>query len=266
MSDTPGPRRSPHPPDRAPDPLLRMRWEDLLFIHWDVEPEEIARLLPDGLEPDVIEGRGWVGLIPFRMASIRLALPGAGSLPLPWSTFPETNVRTYVRGPDGGRGVYFHSLDVPFTAPTAVARLGFRLPYCTSTMRIGRKDTRLAYAAHRRWPRPDRSSSVRSRVVAEVGEPIPEERMGPLDVALHAQWALYTDRPNGGLLRVDVHHPAWTLREARLHVLQDDLVETAGYRLGGRAPTQVRAADGLEVLVGAPHRPHGEADRPEPQR
>ena len=245
---------TPEPPPLAFRPLLRMRWEELTYLHWDVEPSELAALLPRGLEPDIVEGRAWVALVPFRMAAIRLMLTGTSSLPLPWSTFPETNVRTYVRGPDGGRGVYFHSLDVPYAAPTAVARLGFRLPYCTSRMRIARRDQRVGYLAHRRWPAPSTGRGARSRVVVEVGEPVPPARMGPLDVALPAQWALYTEDLSGGLLRVDVHHPAWRLHAAEVVTLEDDLVAEAGYRAPGRAPVHVRWAQPVDVLVGAPRR------------
>jgi len=250
---------SPDPPGVLPPTLLRMRWEQLAALHWDLAPEEVAARLPAGLTPDVVEGRAWVGLVPFRMAGIRLAARGTRSLPLPWSTFPETNVRTYVIGPDGGRGVYFHSLDVPYAAPTVVARLGFRLPYCTSAMRIEQRGRRIGSIAHRRWPHPDHGpevsgTAVASRVVVEVGAAIPYHEQSPLDVALSARWALYTEGPRGGILKVDVHHPAWRLHEASVVALEDGLVAAAGYRLDGRPPVHVRAAEPVEVRVGAPHR------------
>lgn len=245
---------TPEPPPLAFRPLLRMRWEELTYLHWEVEPSDLAALMPRGLEPDVVEGRAWVGLVPFQMAGIRLMLPRASSLPLPRSTFPETNVRTYVRGPDGGRGVYFHSLDVPYAAPTVVARLGFRLPYCTSRMRIARRGHRVGYLAHRRWPAPRTGREARSRVVVEVGEQLSDEQLGPLDVALPAQWALYTTDPSGGLLRVDVHHQAWRLHAAEVITLEDDLVAEAGYPDVGDSPVHVRWAQPVDVLVGAPRR------------
>jgi hypothetical protein len=120
-----------------------------------------------GLEPDVHDGRAYVGLIPFRMARIGV---GPAGVPLPQGRFPETNVRTYVVGPDGGRGVYFHSLDVTRLAPAVVARTTYRLPYCWSRMGIGSRGDRVAYRAWRRWPGPQ---GAQSHVVVEVGDRSP---------------------------------------------------------------------------------------------
>ncbi len=234
--------------------LLRMRWESLTYLHWDVAPEMVQALLPAGLRPDIIEGRAWVGLVPFRMAGIRLGGSGIG-LPLPSSTFAETNVRTYVIGPDGGRGVYFHSLDIPALAPTLVARLGFHLPYCTSAMRIGQRDGRIGYLARRRWPAATgQHGAASSRVIVDVGAPVAGKEISRLDVLLSAQWALYTTAPSGSILKVDVRHEPWRLRSATVEVLEDELVSVAGYDLDGRAPSHVRHAEPVEVRTGAPRR------------
>lgn len=247
---------APMPSAEAPDDgaarLLRMRWESLTYLHWDVDPASVQALLPQGLRPDIIQGRAWVGLIPFRMAGIRLA--GSG-LPLPFSTFAETNVRTYVVGPDGGRGVYFHSLDVPALAPTLVARLGFRLPYCTSGMHISVRGERIGYLARRRFPPAQgRDGTASSRVIVRVGAPVPPEEVSELDVSLSAQWALYTASRSGTILKVDVRHEPWRLREASVELLEDELVTIAGYDLDGRAPVHVRHAEPVVVATGPPRR------------
>jgi uncharacterized protein YqjF (DUF2071 family) len=251
-----GPTARTHPSAEAPDDgaarLLRMRWESLTYLHWDVDPGAVQALLPEGLRPDVIDGRAWVGLIPFRMTGIRLA---ELTVPLPFSTFAETNVRTYVVGPDGGRGVYFHSLDVPTLAPTLVARLGFRLPYCTSAMRISERGERIGYFARRRWPAArGRDGAASSRVIVRVGAPVATAEVTELDVLLSAQWALYAASRSGAILKVDVRHAPWRLREASVEVLEDELVRIAGYDLGGRAPAHVRHADPVDVATGPPRR------------
>src|SRR3569832_616493 len=73
--------------------LMRMRWRELLFAHWQVDAGLIRPLLPDGLELDVFDGRCYVGAVPFLMedTSPRFvpAVPGLHA-------FPELNLRTYV--------------------------------------------------------------------------------------------------------------------------------------------------------------------------
>jgi len=229
-------------------PLLTMRWEALTYLHWALAPEEVARLLPTGLAPDVHEGRAYVGLVPFRMAGISLS---PARLPLPQGTFPETNVRTYVVGPDGGRGVYFHSLDITRWAPTLVARLGYQLPYAASRMRLGQRGDRLAYRAERRWPAP---RGARSHVVVELGDRLEEDQRTPLDDFLSARWSLYAATPRGHLLRARVDHGPWPLRSARVLHLDDQLVAAAGYRIGDRPPDHVLAGGDVDVRVGPPHR------------
>ena len=50
--------------------MLTQAWRDLTFLHWAVDPAEVAPLLPPGIRPDVHEGRTYVGLVPFRMVGV----------------------------------------------------------------------------------------------------------------------------------------------------------------------------------------------------
>lgn len=229
-------------------PLLRMRWEQLTYVHWAVTPEDLAATLPPGLEPDTLHGRAYVGLVPFRMAGIGL---GPTGVPLPYGTFPETNVRTYVVGPDGGRGVYFHSLDITRLVPTTVARLGYRLPYAYAAMSIGQRGQRVAYLTRRRWPGP---AGARSHLVAEIGARVAPTGVTELDDFLSARWSLYAVGPRGAVLRARVDHPPWPLREARVVTLADDLVAAAGHRVDLSSPLHVRYGGDVDVAVGPPRR------------
>ena len=79
-------------------------WHDLASLHWRYDPADVQRLLPAGFRVDTFDGSAWVGLLPFHMRRIRVpGLPPFG----PLSTFPETNVRTYLVDPRGRRGVWF---------------------------------------------------------------------------------------------------------------------------------------------------------------
>ena len=100
----------PHPPTcpvPVTDPTMHNDWLDLTFIHWRYPSQVVQRLLPQGLAVETFAGDAWVGLVPFKMRVSRPPIPS-----VPWfAEFLETNVRTYVRGPNGAVGVWFFSLD-----------------------------------------------------------------------------------------------------------------------------------------------------------
>ena len=95
-------------------PIMLQGWRNLTSVHWRFNPVDVQRLLPSHFTVDTFEGDALVGLIPFYMERIRLPhLPPLGR----FSTFPETNVRTYIVDQRGRRGVWFMSLDVTRLAP-----------------------------------------------------------------------------------------------------------------------------------------------------
>src|SRR5438270_5050495 len=103
----------------AGTPVMHQNWENLLFLHWAVDPDEIRPLVPAELELDLFADRAWIGVTPFRMTGVRLhSLPEVPGL----NTFLELNVRTYVHH-DGKSGIYFFSLDASKILPTIAARL-----------------------------------------------------------------------------------------------------------------------------------------------
>lgn len=218
------------------------RWETLTFLHLPVEPGAVQRLLPEGLEVDAFDGRGWVGLVPFAM---KIRLP---SVPfLPWLTvFPETNVRTYVRGRDGRRGIWFFSLDVPRLAAVATARNTYRLPYCWARMRLRRIGSEVSYRSTRRWP----AGSARSSIDVEVGDALGPDEATELEHFLTARWGLYTQLRHG-IAYAPVEHRRWPLRRARLTGLRETMIEAAGLP-GVAGDPVVHFSPGVEVRIGPP--------------
>ena len=112
-------------PAREPDApaVILQNWHHLLFLHWEIPPQELQRLIPPELTIDTFEGKAYVGLIPFTMTGVRPVL----TPPLPWiSSFHEVNVRTYVHRDGNDPGVWFFSLDegsspTPAPAPSSTS-------------------------------------------------------------------------------------------------------------------------------------------------
>ncbi len=230
-----------------------MRWDDLTFLHWPHDPDEIARLLPDGLTPHTFDGACWVGLIPFDMT---VALPGG--IPIPWQgRFAETNVRTYVVGPNGEPGVWFCSLEASKLLPTATARATYGLPYFWADMSIARAGAatpdgyepgaRRTYTSRRRWPGPVGASTT---ISATIGDPIPPEEITPLEHHLTARWRLFSVW-RGRLVEARIEHEPWPLHRATLDHLDDDLVAAAGIVPSSDAPL-VHYTPGTSIRIGRP--------------
>ncbi len=232
---------SGEPPHHIARPVMRQQWRSLAYVHWPYPPEAVQRHLPEGLEVDTFDGRAWVGLVPFRMVDIAARF----TPPIPYlGTFPETNVRTYVRGP-AGPGVWFHSLDITRLLPVLVARLSYRLPYMWAKMSITEDPNRVTYSMHRRWPR---QRAAWSRMTVAVGEAI--EAPEPLEHFLSARWRLYT-MLRSRLAQAPVDHEPWPLRRAELLDLDDSAVIAAGYSPPQGAP-HVMFSPGVSVRVERP--------------
>jgi uncharacterized protein YqjF (DUF2071 family) len=106
----------------------------------------IRPLLPRNLELDTFDGSAWVGLTPFIVTGLR----PSGLPALPWlSRFPEMNVRTYVRGPDGECGIWFFSLEAKRLAAVVGARILYRLPYRWARMKIRFSPEKIEYESDR---------------------------------------------------------------------------------------------------------------------
>jgi uncharacterized protein YqjF (DUF2071 family) len=221
-------------------PVMFQGWRNLTFLHWRYPPGVIARLLPSSLELDTLDGAAWIGLTPFLLTGLRPPL-----LPsLPWiSRFPETNVRTYVRGPDGERGIWFFSLEAARFAAVAGARLLYGLPYRWAQMTVSAKPDLVEYAS-RRYSGPGRTRiSVR---IGERMEPAKRERF------LTARFRLYSEFA-GRLAFAQVEHEPWPLHAATVSSLEQDIIEHSGLPPAQGEPL-VHFSPGVYVRIGRPRR------------
>ncbi|MEU8713908.1 DUF2071 domain-containing protein [Streptomyces sp. NPDC048663] len=216
-------------------------WHELTFLHWPVEPERVAGLLPAGTRPDTLDGVTYVGLVPFLMRGVGPG-PGPG---LPYlGSFCETNVRLYSVDEQGRRGVVFRSLDASRLLPALTGRFGFGVPYLWSSMRVRREGGTVTYTCRRRG-----SAATGSRAVVRTGPPIAEP--SPLEHFLTARWGLHATW-HGRTMYQPNEHPAWPLHRAELLDLDDDLVAAAGLPEPAGPPVSVLWSPGVRVRFGWP--------------
>ena len=220
-------------------PLLRQAWRTVTFVHWRYPVSPLQALLPSGLTVEEYDGSAWLTLTPLQMRDVRLA----GTPPVPGlSTFAETNLRTYVRGPGGAAAVWFFSLDAASTWIAVGARLALGAPYFRADLDIEAGDG-IRYTGVRAARTP-----AAYRLHVRAGPPI--EPAG-LDVWLTHRWRAYT-RHAGYLLEIPVRHEPWPLRSATVTMLEESLTAAAGLPAPGDVALAHYSAGVTGVAFGAP--------------
>ena len=229
-------------PNPVKRPVMKQQWRDLAYIHWEYEPEEVQALLPAGIEVDTFDGKAWVGLIPFSMRNI--SFPFIPPVPY-FGSFPEVNVRTYVKR-NGVPGVWFFSLDVNRLIPAFFARATYFIPYCWGKASHKKTEAKLLTSVARRWP-----SKSSSRIELSIGERI--ESPSELAHFLSARWGLFSQGFGGRLRYAPVDHEQWELYSASIDLLDDKLVTAAGLP-APRGEAHVSFSPGVSVRIGKPRR------------
>ena len=206
--------------------LQGQSWIKLLFAHWRVPPEALARVMPPQLSPEVRDGSGWLGITPFRVDGFRPhGLPPAPRL----STFPELNVRTYVTV-NGKPGIYFFSLDAASWGAVFGARRVYRLPYFRARMSMDRDGNSVRYRSERiSRDGPPASFAGSYGPTGRLGD-YPD---GSLDRWLIERYCLYVVDRRGRILRADIHHPPWPLQPASADIELNTMTEQIGIELEG---------------------------------
>jgi uncharacterized protein YqjF (DUF2071 family) len=211
--------------------LGRQSWNDLLLAHWAVDLDSLRFRIPPELAIETFDGKAWMSVVPFRMNGVRLrGFPASLGL-----SFPELNVRTYVRH-GGKRGVWFYSLDAASELSVFIGRRLYSLPYNDARVYLEKTHRHLVFDSRRM----DGTGSFSA--IYERGAPIDYAR-GSLEEFLTERYCFYSRRADGRLLRCDVHHRRWPLQKATASISRNEL----GASVAG-APQLLHYSPGVDVL------------------
>lgn len=216
-----------------------MRWRELLFAHWVVDPSVVRPLIPAGLQLDLFEDRCYVGAVPFLMERVTPHLVP----PLPGlHAFPELNLRTYVTL--GGKpGVWFFSLDAGQKLAVRVARRFFHLPYFDARFEIAVAGSQVNYSSVRTHRRA--TAAVFSATYQAAG-PVYRSAAGSLDAWLTERYCLYSADTRRKIYRGEIDHQPWLLQKASASIHRNTLGDWLGIELN-HPPAALHFAKLLDV-------------------
>ena len=203
------------------EPLLLADWDDVLMIHYEVDPAELAPCVPFPL--DLHEGRGFVSLVAFSMRGMR---PARGGQPGAWLFRPIAahgflNVRTYVTV-GGEPGIYFLTEHLDNRLSLRLGPPLFGLPYRFARIRY-RHAWRTGHIEGRVTdPRDGAAFTYRALASADPADYRPAAA-GTLTEWLMERYAAYTAR-GAKRRRFRVAHDPWSEAPAAVRIVEDSLL------------------------------------------
>jgi uncharacterized protein YqjF (DUF2071 family) len=222
--------------------VMHQNWHHLLFLHWEISPQELQRLIPPELTVDTFEGKAYIGLVPFTLTGVRPIL----SPPLPWiSSFHEINVRTYVHLAGRDPGVWFFNLDASSAIAVAAARAAYKLPYFHSGIEfLASADPipTIDFSSHRDDPKGANPANSRIRYRPMEGI-VTHAAPGTIEHFLIERYILYTTDEKHHLHRARVHHQPYPIQRAEVLELEETLVWAAGVRRSEAQPMRHYASE-----------------------
>jgi uncharacterized protein YqjF (DUF2071 family) len=220
---------------------MTQSWHNLLFAHWRVEASQVRRVVPTMFELDLFQGEAWLGIVPFYMTNV-----GPRGIPsLPWlSSFPELNVRTYVRIANRP-GVYFFSLDAGRWLAVETARRFLNLPYFLAKMSVEATGDAVAYDS----ARTQSPAAFRARYGPTDRAFTASE--GSLEYFLTERYCLYHQTRRGVPYRLEIHHPPWSLQLAQAMIATNAMAAVSGVAISG-PPAMLHFVRRQDVIAWAP--------------
>mgnify|MGYP001574414195 CR=1 FL=1 len=228
--------------------FMSQQWEDLLFLHWHIDPKPLASKLPDGLALDLFEGQAWISVVGFRLTQLRIK----PFTRIPWRDFNEVNLRTYVKDTKGRSGVWFLSLDSTDFLAALGARIMYGLQYRYASISGEVNRNTIGYSSETTLP----SAGIKAELSTDcdlLREPFRASRRGTLEYFLLERYRFWSARKFQGDLSTGLvcHSPYKFVQLPNAHYL-GDLFKCQGLEEPHTAPALVHYSKGFPVTASAP--------------
>jgi len=202
----------------------------VVFLHYQVDLEELKKFVPSKLEIDLFENTAWVSIVAFTMEKIRPKnLP---SFP-PISNFHEINIRTYIKS-NNKTGVYFLSIEAGNRLSSKIAKAISELPYRYSKMTREKSTFNSS------------NSQFNDSLSLEYTVGKPKKDKTELDKWLTERYALFQDT-NQSINEFEIHHLEWPIQEIEFQKI--DVIYPRFKNLIKKAPDVIHYSKGVQVIA-----------------
>jgi uncharacterized protein YqjF (DUF2071 family) len=205
-------------------------WKKVIFLHWEVDLNELQKFVPKELEIDTFDGKPWVSLVAFTMENIRPKYLPSFS---PISNFDEINIRTYVKA-NNKTGVYFLSIEGGKYLSCKIAKALSKLPYRYSKI----------HRSTNRFQSTNIDFDDKLDIRFKLGEKLSNK--SKLDKWLTERYALFQDTDES-INEFEIHHLEWLVNEVDLD--KCELNYKRFNKLLMNSPDKIHYSKGVQVVA-----------------
>jgi uncharacterized protein YqjF (DUF2071 family) len=203
---------------------MEARWEDLLMLNYEVDPEVLKPHLPPYTVLDLWQGKALVSMVGFMFLDTKV-------LGVRWPfhvNFEEVNLRFYVKHFDGKewkRGAVFISEIVPKSMIALIANNLYNEHYSALPMRhsiipAGNNHTDFAYE----WKLKGKWNKLAATVSNQFGDIPP----GSAEEFIFEHYWGYNKLTTASTMQYQVEHISWQIAEVTNPVFEADIAELYG--------------------------------------
>ncbi|MFJ7731475.1 YqjF family protein [Lysinibacillus sp. NPDC097231] len=205
--------------------IMTQIWQDVLFLHWPVSPNELEPHIPQEFKLDLYESNAWLSVVLFKVKGQRMRylppFPGIDS-------YLQLNVRTYVTY-NGMKGIYFFNLDVTNRFIVQLATKA-SLSYRHSKIALKQRDNIFSFTSLYHGLR---SIDERLRVSYQpISSEIISSTFEKWIVERYHSWS----KSKKGILRIDINHMPWQLQPVHINIKSNTLAPFVKETIQGIQP------------------------------
>lgn len=189
--------------------IAEQQWDDIFFMHWRLNPDDLRAYIPAPFELDTFEGAAWLSVVCFVAKNSRLR-----KIPFPIVTEAiQTNVRTYVTMPHvRERGVYFLDIMINNRVVALGGRSLLQLPVHYAQAKREERNQLFMYESTSNRP-------SKLHVTFERDHEQDESSLGQFLIERYAIW----NRLHHKIIKMPIVHKPWTLYKANATIHQHDI-------------------------------------------
>lgn len=126
--------------------IVKQKWENSLYMHWEYNQQELQKLLPDGLELDTFQNKAYLSVIALQSNNSKLeCIPF--DLPASMTSFNKISIRTYVKY-NGQKGIYYIDSHSDSFLTSFISNKFLNMPCNKSNIQFAKEKNKFAYKAN----------------------------------------------------------------------------------------------------------------------